>query len=229
MPDRPTFILVHGGWHGAWCWAALEPKLQERGIATHAVELTSHGTDPAAVGDLRSDTELVRRTATDVGGPVVLLGHSYGGLVITEAAEGLSNVSQLYYLAAFFPDIGDSMRKLTGGGRAPWLNFSDGLMSVAPGWGSKLFYSDCAPAVAADAEARLLPQSAESFAQEVQVTPWRTIRSTYFICTEDQAVPPQSQRRWAAMVHESVELRSGHSPMLSQPDRLADILVERLV
>lgn len=228
MSSKPAIILVHGGWHGAWCWSALEPALRQRGVDVHAVELTSHGTDPATVGDLRSDADLVRRTATDIGGPVVLLGHSYGGLVITEAAEGLDNVSQLVYMAAFFPEQGDSMRKLTGGGRAPWLEFSDGLMSVAPGWGRKLFYSDCTPEVAVDAESRLLPQSAASFQQEVRWTPWRTIRSTYIVCTEDQAVPPDAQQRWASLVHERVELRSGHSPMLSQPDRVASLLADRM-
>lgn len=227
MTTRPAIVLVHGGWHGAWCWAALDPVLRTHGYDVHAVELTSHGTDPAAVGDLHSDVELVRRTVRAIAGPVVLLGHSYGGLVITEAAAELDNVAHLAYLAAFFPDRGDSMRKLTGGGRAPWLEFADGLMSVAPGWGSRLFYSDCSPSVAADAESKLAPQSAASFGQEVTVTPWRTIHSTYFVCSEDQSVSPAAQRRWAQLVHDSVEIHSGHSPMLSQPEHVAKLIAER--
>jgi hypothetical protein len=119
------------------------------------------------------------------------------------------------------------MRSLTGGGRAPWLEFSDGLMSVSAGWGSKLFYSDCPPEVAADAESRLQPQSVASFGQEVTTTTWRTIHSTYFICTDDQSVAPAAQRRWAQLVHDSVEIRSGHSPMLSRPQHVADLIAER--
>lgn len=228
MTSRPAIILVHGGWHGAWCWAALEPALRAHGHDVHAVELSSHGTDPATVGDLHSDVEQVRRTAGGIAGPVVLLGHSYGGLVITEAAAGLDNVTNLAYLAAFFPaQPGTSMRSLTGGGRAPWLDFTDGLMSVAAGWGSKLFYSDCAPEVAADAERRLLPQSAASFGQQVTTTTWRTVHSTYLICTDDHAVAPAAQRDWAALVDDSVEIRSGHSPMLSQPEHLAGLIAGR--
>jgi len=224
VPTNPTIILVHGAWHGSWCWSALEPALRERGITPIAVELTSHGTDPAAVGDLRSDTELVRRLATEVDGPVVLLGHSYGGVVVTEAADGLDNVSQLIYLGAFLPEVGDSMRTLTGGGNAPWLQFSDGLLTVVEGWGRKLFYSDCPPDVAADAERRLLPQAAVSFQQEVRVASWRTVPSTYIVCAEDQAISPRAQRQWAAAVGNGVELPTGHSPFLSRPQQVADLL-----
>ncbi|RKR90373.1 pimeloyl-ACP methyl ester carboxylesterase [Micromonospora pisi] len=228
MSTKPTIILVHGAWHGAWCWSRLEPELVRRGIGVRALELTSHGTDPAVVGDLRSDVELVRNTVKEVDGPAVLLGHSYGGLVISEAADGLDQVTKLIFMGAFFPEVGDSMRSLTGGGRAPWLDITDGLMSVAPGWGRKLFYSDCDPAVAEDAERRLLPQSAASFGQEVQATAWRTIDSTYIVCTDDQAVSPAAQRRWASMVNETVVLRGGHSPMLSQPGRVAELIDERI-
>lgn len=228
MTSRPVIVLVHGGWHGAWCWAPLEPALRAHGFDVRAVELTSHGTDPTTVGDLPSDVALVRDTVRAVSGPVVLLGHSYGGLVITEAAAGLENVRQLAYLAAFFAaEPGTSMRSLTGGGRAPWLNFQDGLMSVASGWGTRLFYSDCPPQVAADAERRLQPQSAVSFAQEVTTVSWRTIHSTYFVCTEDRAVSPDAQRRWSELVDDRVEINSGHSPMLSQPDHLAKLIAER--
>ncbi|OLF09581.1 alpha/beta hydrolase [Actinophytocola xanthii] len=221
---RPTLVLVHGAWHGAWCWSPLASALRKRGIETRAVELTSHGTDPAVVGDLRSDTELVRETVRAVPGPVVLLGHSYGGVVVTEAAEGLDTVSRLVYLAAFVPDKGDTMRSLTGGGDAPWIHFENGLLSVERGWGRRLFYSGCGPRTALDAERRLLPQSAASFAQEVRGTAWRTIPSTYVVCAEDRAIAPGVQRRMGAAVGEVVELRSGHSPFLSHPVAVADLL-----
>jgi pimeloyl-ACP methyl ester carboxylesterase len=221
---RPTLVLVHAAWHGAWCWSALTAALRRRGVDTRAVELTSHGTDPADVGDLRSDTELVREAVRAVPGPVVLLGHSYGGVVVTEAAEGLDNVSRLVYLAAFAPDKGDTMLSLTGGGDAPWIHAEDGLLSVEPGWGRRLFYSGCGPRTALDAERRLLPQSAASFAQEVRRTAWRSIPSTYVVCSEDRAIPPGAQRRMGAAVGEVVELKAGHSPFLSDPSAVADLL-----
>ncbi|MFF3330831.1 alpha/beta hydrolase [Streptomyces sp. NPDC002888] len=225
----PTLILVHGAWHGAWCWSAFESELRARGVPAHALELTSHGAQGAAVGDLRSDVELLRRTVREVDGPVVLLGHSYGGLVVTEGAEGLDNVTRLIYLSAFLPGPGDSMVKMTGGGNAPWIHRADGLMTIAAGWGEKLFYSDCPPDLAAKAESQLAPQSAVSFQQEVRATAWQQLPSTYIVCTEDRAIAPDGQRRMAAMAGcEVVELRSGHSPFMTQPDRLADLLLERL-
>ncbi|WP_018687223.1 alpha/beta hydrolase [Actinokineospora enzanensis] len=223
-----TLVLVHGAWHGAWCWSAFEPELRARGLDVVTLDLTSRGTDPATVGDLRSDAELLRATVSEIPGPVVLLGHSYGGVVVTEAAADLDNVTQLVYLAAFLPDVGDSMRTLTGGGNAPWLSNVDGLLSVAPGWGSRLFYSDCDPEVAAGAEAQLSPQSAASFGQEVRVASWKVKPSQYIVCGQDRAVPVVSQRRWAGLIGDGVELNTGHSPFLSEPKKLADLIVERI-
>jgi pimeloyl-ACP methyl ester carboxylesterase len=225
----PTLVLVHGAWHGSWCWSAFEPELRNRGIPVQALELTSHGPEAAAVGDLRSDVELLRRAVQAVDGPVVLLGHSYGGLVVTEGAEGLDNVTELIYLSAFLPGLGDSMVKLTGGGNAPWMQFADGLLHVAKGWAEKLFYSDCPPDIAAKATSRLMPQSAVSFQQETRAAAWQHLRSTYLVCTEDRAISPDAQRRMAALSgSEVIELHSDHSPFLSQPERLADLLRERL-
>ncbi|MEU6219995.1 alpha/beta hydrolase [Streptomyces sp. NPDC047022] len=228
MNTEPTLVLVHGAWHGAWCWEALEPALRERGIAHRAVDLTSRGTDAATIGDLHSDVEFLRDVVQDIAGPVVLLGHSYGGMVITEAADGLDSVTQLIYLSAFLPDVGESMRVLTGGGNAPWINFNQGLLSVAPGWGSRLFYSDCDSAAAADAESRLVSQSAASFGQEISATAWRTIPSTYIVTTDDRSVPTPGQRTMSRRTREVVDFPGGHSPMISQPKRLADLLRERL-
>ncbi|ANS67678.1 hypothetical protein SLINC_5454 [Streptomyces lincolnensis] len=228
MSGQPTVIMVHGAWHGAWCFERLETALAERGIPSRSVELTSHGTDPQAVGDLWSDVELVRRTVRETDGPVVLFGHSYGGVVITEAAKGLPHLQRLIYLAAFMPDRGESMRTLTGGGNAPWLTFENGMHSVQPGWGTKLFYHDCPPEIAADAESRLVPQSLASFGQEVTTAGWRSVPASYLVCTEDQACPPVSQRRWAARVEKAVEWRTGHSPFLHRAGELADLIEQQL-
>ncbi|WP_412540818.1 alpha/beta hydrolase [Longispora sp. K20-0274] len=231
MSSKPTLVLVHGAWHGTWFWEPFVPELRRHGLGVELVELTSHGTDPATIGDLRSDVALVRRTVEAIDGPVVLLGHSFGGVVVTEAAEGLANVTQLIYVAAFLPQLGDSMRTLTGGGNAPWIEFKDGLISVAAGWGSKLFYSDADADVAAKAEARLQPQAAASFGQEVLATGWKTIPSTYVVTTQDQSVPTGMQREMLAKagITDVVEFDSGHSPFLNHPARLADVLHSRLI
>ncbi|MEV6523418.1 alpha/beta hydrolase [Longispora sp. NPDC051575] len=231
MSSKPTLVLVHGAWHGTWFWEPFVPELRRHGLDVQLVELTSHGTDPATVGDLRSDVALVRETVRAIDGPVVLVGHSFGGVVVTEASAELPNVTQLIYVAAFLPRVGDSMRALTGGGNAPWIEFKDGLISVAAGWGSKLFYSDVDADVAAGAEARLQPQSAASFGQEVLAAGWQTIPSTYVVTTQDQSVPTGLQREMLARagITDVAEFDSGHSPFLNHPAELADLLHSRLV
>lgn len=230
MTTNPTVVLVHGAWHGAWVWTAFEKVLAERGVPAVAVNLTSQGTDAATLGDLHSDIDLLRGTIAGVNGPVVILAHSaYGGIVTSEAADGPDNVQRIVLLTSFAAEVGDSLSALFGNnGTPPFLDAADGLLTVKQGWGSKLFYSDCPAEVAADSEARLLPQHAVTFGQEVGAAAWRTIPTSYIVTTEDRAMHPDGQRRMAARVGDSVDLHSGHSPFLSQPEKLADLLAERL-
>jgi pimeloyl-ACP methyl ester carboxylesterase len=230
MASNPTVVLVHGAWHGDWVWAAFEKVLADRGVPSIAVDLTSQGTDAAKLGDLRSDVELLRTTIAGVDGPAVVFAHSaYGGIVTSEAADGPDNVSRIVLLTSFAADVGESLSGLFGNhGTPPFLDAADDLLTVKPGFGSRLFYSDCPPSVAADAESRLLPQHAVTFGQEVRAAAWRTIPTSYIVTTEDQAMHPDGQRRHAARVGDSVDLHSGHSPFLSQPDKLADLLAEKL-
>lgn len=230
MANDPTVVLVHGAWHGAWVWTAFEKVLADRGVPSIAVDLTSQGTDAARLGDLRSDVDLLRGTIAGVDGPVVVLAHSaYGGIVTSEAADGPDNVTRIVLLTSFAADVGESLSGLFGGnGQPPFIDPSDGLLTVKPGWGTRLFYSDCPPEVAADAEARLLPQHAVTFGQEVRAAAWRTVPTSYILTTEDHAMHPDGQRRMAARVGDSVDLHSGHSPFLTQPEKLAGLLAERL-
>ncbi|MGH3760167.1 alpha/beta hydrolase [Actinophytocola sp.] len=230
MATNPTVVLVHGAWHGAWVWTAFEKVLAERGVPAVAVDLTSQGTDAAKLGDLRSDVDLLRETITGVNGPVVILAHSaYGGVVTSEAADGPDNVKRIVLLTSFAADVGESLSGLFGNhGTPPFLDAADGLLTVKPGFGSRLFYSDCPADVAADSEARLLPQHAVTFGQEARAAAWRKIPTSYIVTTEDQAMHPDGQRRMVERVNDSVDLHSGHSPFLSQPEKLADLLAERL-
>jgi pimeloyl-ACP methyl ester carboxylesterase len=193
------------------------------------VELTSHGADGSAVGDLTSDVAALRAALDEIEGPVTLLGHSYGGLVISEAADHPS-VDELIYLAAFLPHQGENMLSLMGG-KAPWLDFGKNTHAVQPGWATKLFYSETAPRLAAWAETQLQPQSTASFAAEVRSEGWRTVASTYIVCSQDRTIPAQTQHAWAQELCDShpdsnaLVINSDHSPFLSQPAELADVLV----
>ncbi|MHB8467660.1 MAG: alpha/beta fold hydrolase, partial [Acidimicrobiales bacterium] len=98
-----TAVLVHGAWHGAWCWERVAAALANVGVPTLAVDLPGHGADPGPLTDLHGDAERVRQVLDAVDGPVVLVGHSYGGVVITEAGDH-RGVSHLVYLCALALD-----------------------------------------------------------------------------------------------------------------------------
>lgn len=234
-PAVPKLILVHGAWHGSWCWGPLESRLRERGIDVASVELTSQGYDPSSIGDLYRDAEVVRAASSASQAPTVLLGHSYGGMVINQAAQTLNNVSRLIYLAAFLPAPGDSLMAIVepwiaAGSDVSWLQSTpDGLLTIAPGKAREYFYHDCEPAVAADAEGRLRPQSTDSFHQPVTPSTKDGPSSVYVVCTEDSVILPQGQRIMARRADQVVELSAGHSPFLSHPESLCDLVLEQLV
>ena len=221
-----TLVLVHGAWHGAWAWQSLERELEGRGVATAAVELPTVGD---ATADLPADVAVLRAAVAAVDGPVVLVGHSYGGVVVTEAATGLDQVQRLVYVTAFAPDAGESLLDQVTYGPLEWIvPAGEGLLGVAEGRARDLFYADVDPAQAERAQARLRPQAAASFGQPVRSAAWRDVPSTYVVCSEDRCVPPDAQRTWSARATETVELATGHSPFLARPAALADLLAARL-
>lgn len=221
-----TVVLVHGAWHGAWSWSALQAALDARGVAHVAVELPSVGDDPAC--DLRGDAEVLRSAVRDVDGPVLLVGHSYGGMVVTEAAAGPEQVAGLVYLTAFVPDVGESLLDLVTYGPLTWIvPAGEGLLGVATGEEVELFYGDVAADDALAASLRLRPQAAASFAQPASAAGWRDVRSTYVVCTQDRCIPEDAQREWAQRCDEVLELPTSHSPFLSRRDDVAELLAAR--
>jgi pimeloyl-ACP methyl ester carboxylesterase len=110
-----TFVLVHGAWHGGWCWRHVAPLLRARGHEVHAPDLPGHGADPAptATQTLDDYAERIGATVADCRGEVVLVGHSLGGLVISAVAEARpERLHRLVYLTAFLPRDGDSLVKI---------------------------------------------------------------------------------------------------------------------
>src|SRR3954468_22770120 len=102
-----TLVLVHGAWHGAWCWERLTPLLDDAGVPWIAVDLPGHGEDPGPMTDMYGDADHVRRVLDSVDGEVVLVGHSYGGIVITDVGVHPA-VRHLVYIAAFAVDADES-------------------------------------------------------------------------------------------------------------------------
>ncbi len=220
-----TFLLVHGAWHGPWCWDLLIPEIEARGHAAVAVQLPSCDPAAPALGGYGDDAAAVSAAARAIDGDVVVLGHSYGGAVISEATFD-NRVRRLVFLGAFMPDSGRSyVSYLPPGSLPPYVGLrADGTSAVPEGLGRIHFYGDCTPEVAAWAESMLTPQSQSVLEPKAGEASWRSIPSTYILCTLDQALPPDFQRMFAEQADEVIEIESSHSPMFSRPAELAEIL-----
>jgi pimeloyl-ACP methyl ester carboxylesterase len=226
-----TIVLVHGAWHGAWCWAATQAELDRRGLHSLAIDRPGHGASTLPLSDMYGDAALVRALVQSIPGEVVLVGHSYAGTVITEAAMGCTNISHLVYLTAFCVDAGESRVSIRGhmpnvvtqidGAR---IIHDDGTSTVDPSRAVAAFYGCCDPLAAQAAAARLGPQSTISFSQPVTEASWRQIPSTYVICDRDDTIHPSHQEYMSQHCATVVHLDTDHSPFLSMPKETADIL-----
>jgi pimeloyl-ACP methyl ester carboxylesterase len=236
-----SVVLVHGAWHGAWCFDPVMDRLRDAGIDAYAVDLPGHGADAGPLGDLHTDAARVRETLDDIGGECVLLGHSYGGAVVTEAGVHPS-VRHIVYLCAFALDAGESCigaaaaaAESTGfdlGARSgPHLAAAivaepDGTAIVSPDLAAACLFNDCDTETADWAVARLGPQPLVTMTDSPNEVAWRSRPSTYVVCTDDLAIPPEIQRVLARRCTSVVEWPTSHSPFLSAPDLVADLLSE---
>ena len=229
-----SYVLVHGAWHGAWCWDKVVPLLEAEGHSVTAVDLPGHGDDTTPLTGL-TQAEYGRRVADAVeaaGEPVVLVGHSMGGMAITQAAEYVPDkIATLVYVCAFLPGPGGSLLTLADGDTEarvlPNLEVDEpaGVCRVAKAALVECFYEECDPEDAAAASARLGPESLAAFATPVAVTDDRagSVRRIYVECVRDHAISITKQREmWAARPCERVEtIDTDHSPFLSRPEELA--------
>lgn len=214
-------VLVHGAWHGGWAWDPLLPCLAERGLAADVVELSSTGGD----GDLTADAETVR-AALGERGPVVAVGHSYGGMVISEACAGTADVVHLVYVCAFQLDVGESLLGAIGNTMPSWTETDDATRRsrVVPAAAPKVFYGDVAGELATAWTDRLTTQTLSSFEQPLSAAAWQDIPSSYVACTADRAIPYPAQQAMSASAGAVHTLECSHSPFASRPQELADLL-----
>jgi pimeloyl-ACP methyl ester carboxylesterase len=232
-------LLVHGAWHGAWAWERVAPLLAAAGVDATAVDLPGHGGDAGPLGDLHDDAARVRRQLDRAGSDVVLVGHSYGGAVITEAGDHPA-VSHLVYLAAFPVDFGESCATAAASEAAATLLSHEGrpdlgggfiegpaaTVTLDPGVAEACLYNDCDAEIVAWALARLGPQPLRTLQDTPRTIAWRLKPSTYAVCANDMAVHPDLQRLLARRCSATVEWPTGHSPFLSLPELVADLLGE---
>jgi pimeloyl-ACP methyl ester carboxylesterase len=218
-----AFALVHGGWHGGWCWQLVQAELASRGHSSVAPDLPI--TDPAAGAVSYADAVLAALPSDEV----VLVAHSLAGLVAPLVAAA-APVRRIVYLAAMLPEPGRSVddraragQRMTrrGIGRGQAVH-DDGSTSVRPDAAVELFYPDSPPERAAWAVARLRRQHWRVTAEPSPVPAEVATPVTYVLCTEDRIIDAD----WArAAVPGPVELPGDHSPFLSRPAELADLLV----
>ena len=221
-----TYALVHGSWHGGWCWQPLVEELTGRGHAAVAPDLPI--TDPAAGAVAYADAVL----AALPGDEVVLVVHSLAGLIAPLVAAA-APVRRLVYLAAMLPEPGRSVddraragQRMTrrGIGRGQTPN-DDGSTSFRPDAAAELFYPDSPPERTAWAVAQLRRQFWRVTAEPSPVAAWPAVPATYVLCREDRIIDTDWARAEPPRRAELVELPGDHSPFLSRPAELADLLV----
>jgi pimeloyl-ACP methyl ester carboxylesterase len=223
MSDLPI-VLVHGAWHGSWCWQQLVDELGARGRRVVTVENPSSGTDAATLGDLSADVANLQSQLDAIGGPSIVVGHSYGGQVISQASAGRSDIAHLVYIAAFMADTGDSVFGLTSGDSPDWIEpVADGI-ALKSHRNEEIFYADVDPSAAATAAAKTGLQSISSFAEALTGAGWHNIPSSYIACEDDRAVPYPAQQAMSQRAGTTHTLKSSHSPFMSMPGAVADIL-----
>jgi pimeloyl-ACP methyl ester carboxylesterase len=222
-----TLVFVHGACvrDADWWWSRMTRPLAKLGVSTVAVALPSCGEIGETLGDLYDDVQACHEAIATVDGPVVLCGHSYGGMIITEAGAD-DRVTQLLYVTSVMPDAGQSQADLIGSEPAPWLQpGEDGTVSVDPDMIRAFFLQDCDESTTEQAVSRLTRQSLTPFTQAPRQIAWQQKPTTYFVCTKDLATPPEAQRQRVKPDTRLVEFGAGHHPFLSRPDQFAESIV----
>jgi pimeloyl-ACP methyl ester carboxylesterase len=210
-------VLVHGAWHGAWCWDSVLTELRHRNIDATAVELPFTG--------FADDVDVVRSAIGATSQGVVVCAHSYGGAVVSQAVTQLTNVGHLVYMAAFVNT--GSASALTEGP----ISLLEATMPGAGGecsfdtrYARTIFYGDSEPGTIAAIAPRLRPMVLDTTAIVASPGSPHAIPSTYVVCSRDGAVPPEAQYQMAQGMDRVVVWPTDHSPFLTRPREVADLL-----
>ena len=222
MSDLPHIVLVHGAWADGSCWSSVISKLHERGYGVTAPQFPE--------SSLAADVDRLRQVLNRQSGPTVVVGHSYGGQIITALNEDAPHVVALVYIAAFGLDEGESIGALVESGPpSPALANLD-VDALGYAWLREddfvgHFAADVDPAQAKVMHAVQQPISLSAFGDVMGVPAWKALPSWFMIATNDEAIPPDAERQFAArMGATTVEVASSHVPMVSQPDEVVALI-----
>ncbi len=237
QPAKPTIVLVHGAWADNSSWSGEVKLLNDRGYTVDVA--------PNLLQGLSTDTEYLQDYLATISGPIVLVGHSYGGAVITAAATGNANVKALVYDDAYIPDVNQSVSTLSGPNSALAAATTDPTsvfkLVPYPGAPAGIYDTYLLPNVFISALAGDLPraeattlaasQTATSLlalGEPLSTTPaWKTIPSWDVIGLQDKVIPPAQQEAMAQHAGSHVtKINSSHLSLISHPRQVTDVIIE---
>ena len=228
---KPTVVLVHGAWADSSGWDGVIQRLTADGYPVRAAA------NP--LGGLATDSASVRSFLDSIPGPKIVVGHSYGGAVVTNAAANDPDIKALVYIAAFVPDTGESLASLSAQPVAhpiPALPVvpvptagPDGSQSAElyldPAGFRQAFAGDVPAKTAALMAATQRPLAAAAFGEPTQQTAWKTTPSWYLVAKQDHAIAPDLERSMAKRAgSHTVEINSSHAAMVSHPNAVTDLI-----
>jgi pimeloyl-ACP methyl ester carboxylesterase len=233
-----TFILIHGAWHGSWCWRKVVPLLESRGHAVVAPLLPGHGDDGTPAPDVTLETYAahVCDVLATQSEPVVLVGHSMGGGVITQAAEWCpSRIRVLVYVAAYMPGDGSSIADQALEDEESLVNkyiqadHANGHALLDTGIVRECFYHDCSDEDVRFAKANLCPNPLAPLTSPLALSPERSggVPRVYVECLQDRTITLDLQRRVQSLgrFEATYSLDTSHSPFFSAPESLVECLL----
>ncbi|MDQ2896806.1 MAG: alpha/beta hydrolase [Actinomycetota bacterium] len=229
-------VFIHGAFSrdGACWWAPTAALLEGSGVTSTAVALPScgeAGIAPSAAGPGLDEDAAATTAVLDQGGPAVLIAHSYGGMVASQAGAHPA-VQHLVYISSFLPAIGESLAALSSGATNPVTvtPHADGSVSVnhddTAAFDSRFLHDVEDSKLVRGAHDRLCAQSSVVFGAETSTAAWQRVPSTYVVCAADRSTNPDLQRVHATRATTTRELPAGHFPMLSRPDLVAACIRE---
>jgi len=233
-----TYVLIHGAWHGGWCWDKVVPLLRKQGHKVEAPDLPGHGKDKTPIREvtLQGYANSVCKVLDAQSEPVILLGHSMGGIVISQAAEYRpKKIKTLVYLTAFLLQKGEFLLQVAQGDTEA-LVLPNLIMAEDQSYATiraeavkEVFYGDCPDQDVVRAKSLLCPQAAAPFATPISVTEenFGRIPRVYIECLRDKAISPSVQKKMytALPCQKVISMDTSHSPFLSAPGALVDHLI----
>ena len=222
MNTRPNIVLVHGAFADGSSWSAVIERLQADGYHVTAPQFPMTA--------LADDVARLRQVLDRQDGPTIVAGHSYGGQIITALGADAPKVAGLVYIAAFGLDQGESLGALLSQG--PVTPALAHLVTDSQGFGwlpeddfVSHFAGDVDPVRAKVMHAVQQPLATSIFGEMMGVPAWKTLPSWYLVAADDQAIPPDAERQFAArMGATTVEIPSSHVPMVSHPDDVTRLI-----